>query len=43
MAEAAARRDPLPNDQFGDRPRQVSARLWYLLITWCDGKAMGVI
>ncbi|CAK0836065.1 unnamed protein product [Prorocentrum cordatum] len=43
MTEAANRRDPLPNDQLGDRARAVSQRLWHLLITWCDGKSLGVV
>eukprot|EP00959_Pyramimonas_sp_CCMP1952_P334055 6995981-Pyramimonas_sp.AAC.1 len=43
MTEAANRRDPLPNDQLGDLARAVSQRLWHLLITWCDGKSLGVV
>ncbi|CAK0870594.1 unnamed protein product [Prorocentrum cordatum] len=43
MTEAANRRDPLATDQLGDQARAVSQRLWHLLITWCDGKSLGVV
>ncbi|CAK0865232.1 unnamed protein product [Prorocentrum cordatum] len=43
MTAAGQRQDPLLNDQLDERARQVSQRLWHLLITYCEGKAMGVV
>ncbi|CAK0797434.1 unnamed protein product, partial [Prorocentrum cordatum] len=43
MAAAVQRQDPLLNDQLDERARQVSQRLWHLLVTYCEGKAMGVV
>ena len=43
MREAAESLNPLISDQLGDRARQASARFWHLLITWRDGKTIGVI
>ncbi|CAK0808372.1 unnamed protein product [Prorocentrum cordatum] len=43
MAAADQRQDPLLNDQLDERARQVSQRLWHLLTTYCEGKAMGVV
>ena len=43
MTEAAQRRDPLLDTDLGDRAKAASLRLWHLLVTWCDGKALGVV
>eukprot|EP00959_Pyramimonas_sp_CCMP1952_P271979 5686621-Pyramimonas_sp.AAC.1 len=43
MTEATQSRDPFQNDALSDRAKAISARLWDLLITWCGGKAMGVV
>ncbi|CAK0835553.1 unnamed protein product [Prorocentrum cordatum] len=43
MTAAGQRQDPLLNDQLDERARQASQRLWHPLITYCEGKAMGVV
>ena len=42
MVEAELQAEPALNGALGERALVVSTRLWHLLITLCEGKALGI-
>ena len=43
MTEAAQRRTTIRLEELDEQARVVSKRLWHYLLTYCDGKAAGVV